>query len=394
MALLKGSAKDLAAQPNVASVFLKDGQPYQVGEQLVQTQLAATLKQISDRGPDAFYKGAIADAIVSASEANGGILTKQDLASYNVEELSPVRCSYRGYQIVSSPPPSSGGTTLCEILDILEGYPQDKAGFHSAQAVHQAVEAMRRAYADRNTYLGDPDFVKNPLDKLLSKDYAKQLRAQIQAEKATPSAEVKPGLGPPQESSSTTHYSVVDGKGNAAGVTYTINALFGARVIAGDTGYFLNDEMDDFTSKPGVPNLFGLVQGQANAIAPGKRPLSSMSPTLVLKDGKVFMVAGSPGGSRIITITLETIQNIIDFGMTPQRAVDAPRFHHQYLPDALQVEPDALAADVVQSLTGEGYTFSQQQPWGAAEVITVEPNTGFLRGGTDRRAPAGSVAGY
>ncbi len=286
---------------------------------------------------------------------------------------------------------------------MLEGYPLGSLGFHSTAGIHYAVEAMRHAYADRNTYLGDPDVVTNPLDQLLSKAYAARIRSQIAPDQATPSHDVKPGLGPVaggsaaalHEGETTTHYSIVDRQGNAVSVTYTINLYFGAGVIAGNTGFFLNDEMDDFTSKPGVPNSFGLVQGAANAIAPGKRPLSSMSPTVISKNGKIFMVVGSPGGSRIITIVLETIQNVIDYGMNIQQAVDAPRFHHQYLPDTVFLEPNALPTATRQALTAEGYSVTPSSAtWGAVDAILVDPQSGLLFGANDSRRPAGSALGY
>ena len=410
--IMNTSTKAFAEQPNVAAIFLHDGKPWTVGDTFVQKNLAATLKQISAAGPDAFYKGPLADALVDANSKNGGILSKDDLAKYNVEELDPIRCNYRGFDLISSPPPSSGGTAICEILNILKGYDMAGLGFHSAAGVHAMVEAMRHTYVDRNFSLGDPDFVKNPIDKLLSEEHAAAIRAKIDAAKATPSKEVQPGT-PPHEGDQTTHYSIVDAKGDAISVTYTINALFGAKVMAGDTGFFLNDEMDDFTTKPGVPNLFGLVQGKTNVIAPGKRPLSSMSPTIVTKDGKTFMVLGSPGGSRIITITLETLMNVVDYGMNMQEAVDAPRLHHQWLPDEISVEPFALSPDTAKLLTDMGYTIKTQSPWGAAEAILVgppadpaaassgndamaasKPVPGRLYGAHDDRRPAGAAGGY
>ncbi len=413
-AILDSKVPAFQAQPNVAAIFLEDGKPLAAGDRLVQGDLARTLQAIAKDGPDAFYKGPIAKAIVAASEAHGGILSLQDFESYTAEELKPVECAYRGYRVVSSPPPSSGGTTICETLAILEGYPMGFLGFHSAAGVHYLIEALRHAFLDRNTELGDPDFVENPLDRLLSDDYAARIRATIDPYRATPSAELKPGTAP-HEGTQTTHYSIVDKAGNAVAVTYTINAYFGAKVIAGDTGFFLNDEMDDFTSKPGVANMFGLVQGQANAIAPGKRPLSSMSPTIVTRDGKVFLVVGSPGGSRIITITLEAILNAVDYGMDIQAAVDAPRIHHQWLPDKVYVEPQALSPDTERVLTGMGYTIVEQTPWGAAEAIMVGRENegkklaagggddtmhagnalpGLLYGANDDRRPAGKAAGF
>ncbi len=413
VAIMNTSAKAFAEQPNVAATFLHDGKPWMAGEVFIQKNLANTLKQISTGGADAFYKGSIADALVDASSKNGGILTKKDLADYTVSEEAPIHCNYRGFDLISAPPPSSGGAAICEILNILKGYPMGDLGFHSAAGVHYMIEAMRHTFVDRNFQLGDPDFVKNPLDKLLPEFYANDIRAKIDAAKATPSKEVQPGTAP-HEGTQTTHYSIVDAKGDAVSVTYTINALFGAKVIAGDTGFFLNDEMDDFTIKPGTANLFGLVQGKTNVIAPGKRPLSSMSPTIVTKDGKTFMVLGSPGGSRIITIVLETLMNVVDYGMNMQEAVDAPRLHHQWLPDEVYAEPFALSPDTAKILGDMGYTIKTQSPWGAAEAILIgpaadpaaaassgndamaasKPVPGKLYGAHDDRRPAGAAGGY
>jgi gamma-glutamyltranspeptidase/glutathione hydrolase len=417
--LSRGDADSLAAateafagEANVAAIFLHDGKPWRAGDRLVQKELARTLRMIAESGPDAFYKGRIADEIVAASAAHDGILSRKDFESYAVKESAPLKCGYRGYMLISAPPPSSGGTTLCEILGIIEAYPLSEFGYHSAQAVHVMVEAMRHGFVDRNFFIGDPDFVENPLERLLSSDHAARIRAKIDPAKASSSKDVQPGV-PPHEGTETTHYSVVDKTGNAVAVTYTINAAFGAKVIAGDTGFFLNDEMDDFTTKPGAPNLFGLVQGKKNSIAPGKRPLSSMSPTIVTKDGKTALVVGSPGGSRIITIVLETIINVVDFGMNIQEAVDAPRIHHQWLPDEIAAEPFALSPDTKKALVEMGYTIKEQKPWGAAEAIAVVreksaaetassgndampgggPEPG-LYGGHDDRRPAGAALGY
>ena len=380
----KRFAKDLVA----AKIFLHgDGSRLVLGDRLVQPELATTLEQIARQGSDAFYRGPIATMIAKASGENGGILTARDFADYTVTEAPPLTCSYRGYRIVSAPPPSSGGTTICEILNILEGYDLRALGFHSARSVRLLVEAMRHAYRDRNTYLGDPAFVQNPLERLLSKGYAGEIRTAIDADKRPAAA-----LQPPQEKAETTHYSVVDGEGNAVAATYTINGSFGAGVIAPGTGFFLNNEMDDFAVKPGTPNLYGLVQGEANAIAPGKRPLSSMSPTLVEKEGRVFLVVGSPGGSRIITAVLETILNIVDYGMAPQEAVEAPRLHHQGLPDEVAYEHGGLTQETVAALTGMGYKLVEQRPWGAVELI--ETGNGRLYGASDPRRPAGAAVGY
>lgn len=393
-------------QPNVAAIFLNHGEAFVPGDRLTQKDLAATLRAISGGGTDAFYHGAIAAAVSAASHAHGGLLTAADFAAYTATESAPIDCSYRGYAIVSAPPPSSGGITLCEMLQVLQGYPLKAMGFHSSAAVHVMTEAMRHAYRDRNTYLGDPAFIDNPTARLLSASYAESIRAQIQPNRATPSATL-PGLAPAAEHATTTHYSVVDRSGNAVSVTYTINDSFGAKVIAGNTGFFLNDEMDDFTAKPGVANVFGLVQGKANAVAPGKRPLSSMTPTLVFKDGKPVLVVGTPGGSRIITTVLEVIVNFIDHGMTLQEAVDAPRIHHQWLPDTIGAEPFALSADTVKTLTTMGYKVVPLENWGsgnAVEAIGIAPADtaaaralGFPRpavfyGASDSRARAGAAA--
>ena len=377
--ILSYGTKAFTSQPNVAAIFLNDGRPYQPGERLVQAQLAASLELIAEQGPEAFYRGAIAETIVAASEANGGRLSLEDFASYSVEELTPVSCDYRGYGVISMPPPSSGGITLCLILNILEGYPLSHLGFNSAETLHYMVEAMRRAFVDRNTLLGDPNFVDNPVSALLSKGYAAKLRETISPFRATPIDQIRsdPAL---REGANTTHLSVLDQHGNAVSLTTTINSYFGAKRIAGDSGFFLNNEMGDFTAKPGVPNMFGLVQGEANAIAPGKRPLSSMSPTLVKKDGEVFMVLGSPGGSRIITIVAQGIVNVIDFGMNISQAVNAPRVHNQWLPDKVFFEPWAFTKDTARLLEQRGYTLVEQRPWGALEAIMKVPAAGLSSG--------------
>ncbi|BFO08596.1 gamma-glutamyltransferase [Serratia rubidaea] len=401
--------------PEAARIFLrKDGSALQPGDRLVQSDLANTLEAIAKQGPDAFYHGKIPQAVEAAARKGGGILTADDFANYKVTETAPITCSYRGYKFVSSPPPSSGGVTLCETLNILEGYDLKSMGFNSAAAIHTMTEAMRHAYMDRNTYLGDPAFISNPIDRLVSKSYAEQIRKQIVPGKATPSTNVQPGMEP-HEKPETTHYSIVDHDGNAVSTTYTVNGRFGAVVIAPGTGFFLNDEMDDFTVKVGEKNLYGLVQGTANAIAPGKRPLSSMSPTLVTKDNKIFMVLGSPGGSRIITITLQTALNVIDHGMAPQEAVDAPRIHHQWLPDEVYYEQRGVSADTLSLLQKMGYKMVEQTPWGAAELILVglpgaagvapansgndsavsgKVREGYLYGANDVRRPAGAAIGY
>ncbi len=360
-----------------------------------QPQLAQTLALISRDGENAFYRGPIARAVVAASTAAGGILTMDDFASYRVEEAAPLHCRYNGFEIIAAPPPSSGGVTLCEILNIVAPYPFAQWGWHSVQSLHYLTEAERLAYADRNAYLGNPDFVKNPVSELLAPAYAAKLRAEIAPERATPSVDVHPGLGvPSNEGADTTHYSIVDRWGNAVSVTYTLNDWFGADVIAGKTGFFLNDEMDDFTAKPGVANMYGLVQGERNDIASGKRPLSSMAPTIVLQNGALRMVTGSPGGSKIITIVLETILNALVYGMSAQAAVDAPRTHMQWLPDALEYEPGAFTAATATQLQGMGYALKMQAKWGSAQAIVIDPRSGMLEGGSDRRTPSGSAQGY
>lgn len=391
--ILDGSVKDFARHPNVAAIFLNHGKPYVAGERLVQAQLAHTLEQIAAGGTDAFYKGPIARKLVAASQANHGILSMQDFADYTVQWEKPVQCDYRGYTIVSAPPPSSGGVTVCMILKLVEPYPLGQWGYGSPKSLHYLVEAERRAFADRNTYLGDPAFVHNPIDRLLSAEHLAKVRATIRPDKATPSSEIQGSLGQP-EGNHTTHYSVIDKDGTAVAVTYTINYLFGIRQIAGDTGFFLNDEMDDLTGKPGKANGAGLVQGVINQVEPGKRPLSSMTPTIVLRGGKPFMITGSPGSATIISTTMESIVNVIDFGMNLQQAIDAPRMHHQWYPDVVYVEPGLVTPQTRKSLEAMGYRFKTRHAIGADEAIMVDPATGLLEGANDPRRPAGLAAGY
>ncbi|HWZ72660.1 MAG TPA: gamma-glutamyltransferase [Casimicrobiaceae bacterium] len=401
IALLASASADFKDDEATAAIFLDRGQPFKVGDRLVQKDLSKTLILIAQRGADAFYQGPIADAIAASSAAGKGIITKADLQRYKVRELAPIECDYREYHIVSAPPPSSGGAVICEILNILEGYPLKDLGFHSAQAVHYQIEAMRHAYVDRNSYLGDPEFVKNPLDRLLDKRYAEKVRAAIDPAKAGVSRELKPGV-PPHEGINTTHYSIVDNQGNAVSVTYTLNDRFGAKVTAANTGILLNDEMDDFTVRLGVPNLYGLVQGQANSIAPGKRPLSSMSPTIVSRDGRPVMVIGAAGGSRIITAVVHCILNVIDYGMNIQEAIDAPRFHQQWLPDATNVEAFALSPDTRRILVAMGHRFGDSQPAGrAAGILVGAPSLGAKPRGNERfygaddpRRETGLASGY
>ncbi len=392
---------DFSKDPASAAIFLNKGQAFQVGQKLVQKDLAKTLKAISQRGTDGFYKGPVAAAIVKSSQSGGGILTQADLDQYSVREMAPIECDYRGYHVISAPPPSSGGVVICEMLNILEGYPLKDLGFRSAQAVHYQIEAMRHAYVDRNSYLGDPDFVKNPIARLTDKAYAAQIRAVIDPNKAGVSKDLKPGVEP-HEGSNTTHYSIADQWGNAVAVTYTLNDWFGAKMTAAGTGVLLNNEMDDFTSKVGVPNLYGLVQGEANAIAPGKRPLSSMSPTIVSKDQQPVMVLGTPGGSRIITVVLHAILNVVDYGMTVQEAVDAPRFHQQWLPDLTNVENFAISPDTRKLLEAAGHKLGAPQPANhMAALLIGAPSLGGkpvgnnrFYGANDPRRNSGLAMGY
>lgn len=368
--LLHTATDEFKKDKDLRGIFLHGGEPMLLGQKLVQKDLAKTLREISAKGTDGFYKGWVAKAIVDSSQSGKGLITQADLDKYKTRELAPIECDYRGYHVVSAPPPSSGGVVICEIMNILEGYPLADLGYHSAQGLHYQIEAMRHAYVDRNSYLGDPDFVQNPIDHLLDKDYAAKLRAAIDPQKAGISQDIKPGVSP-HEGNNTTHYSIVDKWGNAVSVTYTLNDWFGAGVMASKTGVILNDEMDDFTSKIGVPNMYGLVQGEANAIAPGKTPLSSMSPTIVTKDGKAVMVVGTPGGSRIITATLLTILNVIDYKMNIQEAVDAPRFHQQWLPESTNIERFALSPDTQKILEGWGHKFAGPQDANHLAAILV-----------------------
>ncbi|XVJ49929.1 gamma-glutamyltransferase (plasmid) [Pseudomonas sp. UBT] len=399
--LLHTATGEFEKDQDLRAIFLHNGQPMQVGQKLVQKDLAKTLKEISAKGADGFYKGWVAKALVDSSQAGKSIITQADLDKYKTRELAPIECDYRGYHVVSAPPPSSGGVVICQIMNILEGYPMADLGYHSAQGLHYQIEAMRHAYVDRNSYLGDPDFVKNPVAHLLDKDYAAKLRAAIEPQKAGDSQAIKPGVSP-HEGNNTTHYSIVDKWGNAVSVTYTLNDWFGAGVMASKTGVILNDEMDDFTVKVGVPNMYGLVQGEANAIAPGKAPLSSMSPTIVTKDGKAVMVVGTPGGSRIITATLLTILNVIDYKMNIQEAVDAPRFHQQWMPETTNLEAFAVSPDTQKILESWGHKFAGPQDANhLAAILVGAPSLGGkpvgnnrFYGANDPRRNTGLSLGY
>lgn len=386
-------SETLPNHPNSKAIFWKtDGNPLQKGDKLVQTNLAKSLEMIAEIGPDAFYKGAIADQIADEMAKNGGLISKDDLANYKAVERTPISGDYRGYQVFSMPPPSSGGIHIVQILNILENFDLKKYGFGSADTMQIMAEAEKFAYADRSEYLGDPDFVKVPWQALTDKAYAKTLADQIDLAKARPSKKIKPGNFAPYESNQTTHFSVVDKDGNAVAVTYTLNTTFGSGIVAGNTGILLNNEMDDFSAKPGVPNVYGLVGGEANAVGPHKRPLSSMSPTIVVKDGKTWLVTGSPGGSRIITTVLQMVVNSIDFGMNIAEATNAPRFHHQWLPDELWVEK-GFSPDTLRLLKDKGQNVAVKEAMGSTQSIVVGPD-GALYGASDPRSVDDLTAGY
>lgn len=377
---------------NSKAIFWKDGEPLKKGDKLVQQDLANSLTMIAENGPDAFYKGEIARQIAQQMQQNGGLITTDDLVAYQAVERTPVSGEYRGYQIFSMPPPSSGGIHIVQILNILENFDMNKYGFGSADAIQIMAEAEKYAYADRSEYLGDPDFVNVPWQALTSKTYAKSIAGQIDINKAKPSSEIRPGKLAPYESDQTTHFSVVDKDGNAVAVTYTLNTTFGTGIVAGNTGILLNNQMDDFSAKPGVPNVYGLVGGEANAVGPKKRPLSSMSPTIVVKDGKTWLVTGSPGGSRIITTVLQMVVNTIDFGMNVAEATNAPRFHHQWLPDELRVEK-GFSPDTLKLLEQKGQKVALKEAMGSTQSIMVGPD-GELYGASDPRSVDDLTAGY
>ena len=374
------------------AIFWKEGEPLKKGDKLVQANLAKSLELIAEKGPDGFYKGTTAEQIAQEMSKNGGLITKEDLANYKAVERTPVSGDYRGYQVYSMPPPSSGGIHIIQILNILENFDLAKYGFGSADAMQVMAEAEKYAYADRSEYLGDPDFVKVPWQALTSKAYAKSIAEQIDVNKARPSSQIRPGKLEPYESNQTTHFSVVDKEGNAVAVTYTLNTVFGSGIVAGNTGILMNNQMDDFSAKPGVPNVYGLVGGDANAIGPGKRPLSSMSPTIVLKDGKTWLVTGSPGGSRIITTVLQMVVNTIDYGMNVAEATNAPRFHHQWLPDELRVEK-GFSPDTLKLLEQKGQKVAVKASMGSTQSIMVGPD-GTLYGASDPRSVDDLTAGY
>jgi len=381
----------LLAWEGTRKVFAPKGKLPVTGDLLRNPDLGKSLALIGRDGAKAFYDGPIGAAIVAEAKAHDGLITAADLKNYKVVERTPVRGSYRGYDIVSMPPPSSGGVHVVQILNILSNFPLKDWGPNSAKTIHVMAEAEKRAYADRSEYLGDPDFVKVPVKGLMSPAYAKELAGQIDLEHATPSAQIKPGKPQPYESDQTTHFVVADSHGSVVSVTYTLNTNFGSGIVASGTGIVLNNEMDDFSAKPGVPNAYGLVGGDANAVEPKKRPLSSMSPTIVLKDGKPWLVTGSPGGARIITTTLQVLVNSIDFGMNPAEAGSAVRTHHQWLPDELRIER-GLSPDTVAILRGYGHKVVERPSMGDTQTIQILP-TGFY-GYSDQRDPNGAARGY
>jgi gamma-glutamyltranspeptidase/glutathione hydrolase len=380
----------LARWPSTAKIFLKaDGSALATGDRLVQSDLAATLETIARDGPRAFYQGPIAAKLAAAVQTSGGVMTADDLKDYRAVERAPVRGSYRGYDIVSMPPPSSGGVELIEMLNILEGF--DLAHDDTAQTLHLMIETMKRAYADRALFLGDPDTVQNPVAQLTAKSYAAAWRATIDPARATPASDIRAGGNGQNEGRNTTHFSVADRFGNAVANTYTLNFSYGVGLVADGTGVLLNNELDDFAAKPNAPNAYGLLGGAANEPGPGKRPLSSMSPTIVLKDGKPFLITGSPGGSRIITAVLQVIVNVIDRGMEIGSAVAAPRVHNQWMPDQVYVEP-GLSSDLVAALQARGDRIVQQRPFTSANSIMITPD-GFV-GAADPRTRGALAAGY
>ena len=382
----------LARWPSSAKIFLKsDGVALGRGDRLVQSDLAATLEAIATQGPRAFYEGPLADKIVTGVRQNGGIITRDDLKNYQAIVRPAVRGSYRGYDIASMPPPSSGGVHLIEILNILEGFPLRDLGAGSAATYHLMIEAMKPAYADRAEFLGDPAFVTVPVAGLTSKRYAAELRKAIDPERARPSQSVRAGSPAPYEGDNTTHFSVVDSEGNAVANTYTLNFFYGLGLVADGTGILLNNELDDFASKPGAANAFGLVGGDANAPGPGKRPLSSMSPTIVFRDGRVFLVTGTHGGSRIITMVAQVILNVIDHQMNIAEAVAAPRIHHQWLPDQVDAE-SGLSPDTIRLLEARGHKIVVGRTFGSANSILVAPEG--LTGAADQRQRGTLAEGY
>lgn len=390
MFTLDNIAEKLAEFPESKRIFLKGGAMLEAGDVLTQPELAATLERIRDRGADDFYHGQTAHLLAADMQEHGGLITEQDLADYKVIERRPLTGFYHGHTVVTAPPPSSGGIGILEMMGILDGTDYTRTGAGSARELHYLAEAMRRFFADRSQYMGDPEFNKVPVTELLDPHYLETLRASIQPEKATPSSEIRPGKIEFVEGSHTTHYSIVDAAGNAAAVTYTLNDSFGSGVTPAKLGFLMNDEMDDFAPKPGEPNGFGLVQGEANSIAPHKTPLSSMSPTMLVRDGKLEAVLGTPGGPTIINSVLQVALNIIDFGMNAQEAVDQPRIHEQWMPDRLQAEM-SFSPDTIRLLESYGYEVQLKRRIGEMAVVLVR--NGWLEGAPDGRTE-GTAKGF
>jgi len=390
---LKQALPRLKKYPASMAQFTKGGTPFEAGDILKQPDLAKTLKRIGERGPAGFYEGETAELLVGEMQSGGGIITKNDLKGYAARKRQPIRGNYRGYEIISMPPPSSGGVTLVEMLNILEGYDLAEDGFSAARNVHRYTEAMRRAYEDRAQYLGDPDVNPlMPIQKLISKQYAQHLRNTISETGASKSAPDKFDWRP--ESSHTTHLSVVDSQRNAVALTYTLEQGYGSAIVVPGAGFLLNNEMGDFNPAPGLTNDQGLIGTDPNLTAPGKRMLSSMTPTIVAKDGQPFMVTGTPGGRTIINTVLQTILNVVDFQMNAQEAVDAGRIHHQWLPDEIWFEQFSLSPDTVEILQDSGHALVEKKWPSAAQVIVVDRDHGILEGGSDRRVPDGAAVGY
>jgi gamma-glutamyltranspeptidase/glutathione hydrolase len=387
---LEGTSKLLSQFPESNRIFLRNGRYYEKGETFTQPELARTLQRIARYGATDFYEGQIARKFAAEMKANGGLITLEDLKAYRTAERKPLTGTYKGHQIITAPPPSSGGLGILQMMGMLEGTNYEAAGAGSAAAIHYVAEAMRRFYADRSEHLADPDFHKVPVSGLLDPAYISAQRESIDRAKASTSEQIRPGKPVLHESAETTHFSIIDAKGNAVALTYTINGSYGNGVTVPGLGFLLNNEMDDFSAKPGEPNLFGLVQGEANAIQPHKRPLSSMTPTIILRDNQLRMVTGAPGGSRIINGVLQVILNVIDFGMNAQRAIDMPRFHHQWQPDKLYLE-DGFSPDTIELLKARGHIIERSPGVALVEAIVVED--GWLAGGTDRRS-YGKAAGY
>ena len=382
----------LSQFPESKRIFLKDSAFYDWQEIFRQPELARTLERIARLGARDFYEGETAHLLADAMAKNGGLITLADLRDYKAMERTPLEGDYKGYHIITSPPPSSGGVGILQMLAMLDGTGYEKTGVGSAQAYHYLAAVMQRYYADRNEYLADTDFVKNPVSALLNPQYIQKRRASIDPERATPSGEISPGLPSSHEGTNTTHYSIVDEQGNAVAVSYTLNEAYGSGVTVPGAGFLLNDEMDDFAAKPGTPNVFGLVQGEKNAIAPGKRPLSSMTPTIILRDGKLFMVLGAPGGAAIISAVLQVIVNVIDFHMNVQEAVNFPRIHYQWKPDLVQIER-GVSPDTIAALKRMGYHIADSRSAATAEVETILASDGWLQGACDARSN-GKAAGY